>query len=156
MTCSEREPILHVCLEEKLLMHLLCWLFQFLHLRLPSLSSTLLILKNRISFSRCSSRMPRGSVREGKCINEMSDRQCYLNHLNGVTRGITRALCCFSDLFSYLCRQNQTQLCPRRLCQRQPDWNTQSESSTVSTDEVYRVFQAVQNRIVQIKWTTYI
>lgn len=47
-------------------------------------------------------------VREGKCINEMRDRQCYLNHLNSTTWGTTRPLRRLHDLFSYLSRRSQT------------------------------------------------
>lgn len=112
-------------------MHLLCWLFQFLHLRLPSLSSMLLILKNRILFSRRSGCMPRGSAREGKCINEMRDRQCYLNHLNSITPGLTRGLCCFPDLFSYLSQPNRFNHIHLIITQSQTTWNTPSRSSAL-------------------------
>lgn len=52
----------------------------------------------------------RGREGERKCINEMRDRQCYLNHLNSTTWGVTRALRCLHDLFSYLSRGKNTQL----------------------------------------------
>lgn len=109
MTCSVRESILHVCLEES------CWciccadfsnFYIWDYHRFWVCCSFWKTEFHSVTAVAC---VPRGSVREGKCINEMRDRQCYLNHLNSITWGLTQALCCFPDQLSYP-SANQTKL----------------------------------------------
>lgn len=80
----------------------------------------------------------------GECINEMRDRRCYLNHLNSTTWGVTRALRCLHDLFSYLSRGKKK----KQLNHIHINLGDGIQSETRSRSEIksaYWVFRSNQN-----------